>query len=101
MIEAYILVDRKPVPATATEWLEWCHNDRAESIVQQTQVNTNVFVSTVFLGFDHNLKGNGDPLLFETQVFGGDHDGDTRRCSTWEQAEQIHAEVLKEVQNHD
>ena len=46
-------------------------------------------VSTVFLGLDHQY-GDGPPLLFETMIFGGKHDGYQDRYSTWEQAEAGH-----------
>ena len=34
-----------------------------------------VFISTVFLGIDHNFNLEGPPLLFETMIFGGIKDG--------------------------
>jgi hypothetical protein len=52
-----------------------------------------VRVSTVFLGLDHNHFG-GEPLLFESLIFGGPLDGEMRRYPTWEQAERGHAEML-------
>jgi hypothetical protein len=48
-----------------------------------------VEVSTVFLGLDH-AWGKGPPMLFETMIFGGEHDQYQERCSTWEQAEEMH-----------
>lgn len=33
------------------------------------------YVSTVFLGLDHNFSARGAPLLWETMIFGGPHDG--------------------------
>ena len=55
-----------------------------------------IVVSTVFLASDHNF-GEGPPLLFETLVTGGDTDGEIYRCSTWEQAEQQHKDIVKEI----
>jgi hypothetical protein len=59
-------------------------------------------VSTVFLGLDHNF-GDGPPALWETAIFGGDHDGDTTRYSTRADAIQGHniakAIVSKELIN--
>ena len=40
-----------------------------------------VLVSTVFLGLDHAF-GSGPPLLWETMILGGVHDGYQRRYST-------------------
>lgn len=51
-------------------------------------------VSTVFIGLDHRFLGEGDPLVFETLIFGGEHDGEMWRCSTWAQAEQQHLEAI-------
>ncbi len=50
----------------------------------------NVEISTVFLGLDHNFFDRGPPLLFETMIFGGEHNDYQERCSTWEQAEAMH-----------
>ena len=55
-----------------------------------------VRVSTVFLGLDHNLDG-GKPILFETMIFGGRHDGYQERYSTWEEAEKGHKKALRIV----
>lgn len=54
-----------------------------------------VRVSTVFLGLDHGYHGT--PLWFETMTFGGDYERDTERYTTWEQAEQGHAEVVRRL----
>lgn len=55
-----------------------------------------VRVSTVFLGIDHSY-GDGEPLLFETMVFGGDHDGFCDRYSTKKEAVKGHKRVVKIV----
>jgi hypothetical protein len=41
-------------------------------------------ISTVFLGMDHNFSDEGDPLLFETMIFGGPRDQYQERYCTWE-----------------
>ena len=48
-----------------------------------------ISISTVFLGIDNGL-GRGQPLLFETMVFGGKLNQEMDRCSTWEEAEKMH-----------
>jgi len=48
-----------------------------------------ITVSTVLLGLDH-FWGEGPPLIFETMIFGGDHDNDQWRYSTREEAEEGH-----------
>jgi hypothetical protein len=51
-------------------------------------------VSTVFLATDHAWDG-GPPLLFETMIFGGDHDEDQWRYSTWDEAVAGHEEACR------
>ncbi len=53
-----------------------------------------IYISTVFLGLDHSF-GEGPPLLFETMVFGGEHDQDQRRYSTKKDAIEGHEEIVK------
>lgn len=50
------------------KWGEWL--ETAERHVAQTRIG-NVWVSTVFLGLDHNFFGEGPPILFETMIFQG------------------------------
>jgi hypothetical protein len=52
-----------------------------------------VDISTVFLGFNHAWEG--EPLLFETMVFGGKHDGFMDRCSTYDEAVEMHRKAVK------
>jgi len=58
-----------------------------------------VRVSTTFLGLDHNFFGDGPPLLFETMIFGADGKpwDYQERCTTWVQAEAMHARGLAAV----
>ena len=50
-------------------------------------------ISTVFLGIDHNFE-EGEPLLFETMVFGKDEE-DCERYSTWKEAEEGHKKMVE------
>lgn len=61
--------------------------------VAHTEIG-NVRVSTVFLGLDHSFTEGGPPVLFETLVFGGEHDEEMSRYTTWEDAEQGHMETI-------
>ena len=50
--------------------------------IQYTYVLLNnelIFISSIFLGIDHNYTGIGDPILFETMIFGGEHDQEQAR----------------------
>ena len=75
-----------PCPDLAT-WAAWFQT--ANRIVKRTQIS-DVAVSTAFLGLDHRFGEDGPPLVFETMIFGGAHDGHQMRCSTWLQAEAQH-----------
>lgn len=93
----YVLLDRTPM---AVDMLTW-----AESIEKRIRSGANdpwrvdrtqlegCYVSTVFLGIDHQF-GRGEPVLFETMIFGGPLDGDMYRYGTYEQAERGHAAAV-------
>jgi hypothetical protein len=92
----YILDDRgNPVPEPdLLRWEEWfaCFENRA---LKHDTVSRAVRVSTVFLGFDHNLSGNGPPLLWETMTFGGRHDRTCQRYASREDALAGHARAVE------
>lgn len=93
----YILKDRKAVPVASVE--EWA---RAFETMDRHVANDMIGgarISTVFLGLDHSHGMGGPPLLFETMIFGGAHNGYQTRCSTWEEAEAQHTEALKLVRS--
>lgn len=56
----------------------------------------NAEVSTVFLGIDHGF-GRGEPILFETMIFGGEHNGYQERYCTWKEAEEGHKRAVELV----
>ena len=90
MSDKYILQGKKVVPADLMTWAKWF--ETGDRHVANTAIG-DVRVSTVFLGLDHSF-GHGEPLLFETMIFGGEHNDYQTRCSTWEQAEAQHAEAV-------
>lgn len=67
MPDKYILIGQTPVPCDdLLEWARWMEG--ADSRVFETTVGE-YWVSTVFLGLDHNWLRDGEPLLFETMIF--------------------------------
>jgi hypothetical protein len=88
-------------------WATWL--ETAERHVGRTELmGGEVLVSTVFLGLDHNWRPGGNPILFETMVFGEEHlttifgrehmmrdDLGMWRYETWDQAEAGHAKVVE------
>ena len=51
-------------------------------------------VSTVFLHLDHNWNPDGEPVLFETMIFGGENDEQMWRYSTWDEAKAGHDRIV-------
>lgn len=91
----YILKDKKPVLVERAQWVNSFDEDRH---VRLSKFG-NTLVSTVFLGLDHNFEKTGEPILFETMIFGGKHDQYQTRCSTWDEAVIQHEEACKLVRN--
>ena len=93
----YILQDGEPVAVDLTAWASWF--ETADRHVARETVRGFYDVSTVFLGLDHQF-GDGPPILFETMVFGGDHEevgSYTQRYSTWDEAEAGHKRVVEQL----
>lgn len=68
-------------------------------IIGRTEIGETL-ISTIFLGMDHGFFG--EPLLFETMIFGGKHDNYRERYSTYAQAEaghQIAVDLVKSENN--
>jgi hypothetical protein len=86
----YILNGHTPVrEPNMLAWGQWM--ETADCHVNQTTIGV-LWISTIFLGIDHNFFAGQPPRLFETIIFGFDHDDSYQtRCATWEQAERMHA----------
>ena len=54
-------------------------------------------ISTIWLGIDHNFGFDGEPILFETMVFGGALDGEQWRYRTLDEALAGHNEIVEMV----
>jgi len=74
---------------------EFCSCFESDGRIIAAEEREGIKVSTVFLGINHGF--DGEPVLFETMVFGGEHDGDQYRWRTWEEAEKGHKKVSKTV----
>lgn len=78
-------------------WAQWF--EKADRHVDKTVIDK-ITVSTVFLGIDHNF-GEGQPILFETMIFGGPRDQYTDRYCTWDEAKVGHAIAVKLAKAHE
>ncbi len=92
--------DRLGLPIPLGEWAARIE-DPEYKILQQTQVG-DVWVSTVWLGLDHNFRGEGPPIIFETMCFYG-YRGDRaiwqHRYSTEDEARAGHEAACQMVRD--
>lgn len=63
------------------EWRK-LFDDKTYRVIGSTGDKDKILVSTVWLGVSHGQNDNGAPLIFETMVFGGPHDGECVRYAT-------------------
>lgn len=99
MEHMYYLRNDKTGEITATSDIEaWerHHFEYMSRNIVKTEICGDISVSTVFLGLNHNYFG-GQPILFETMVFGGPLDGEQERYETEAQARHGHVEMLRRV----
>lgn len=89
MEQGYWILNEKREPVKVADVLTWGKFFESADRVVKQEVIDDAKISTVFLGIDHNWN-DGPPVLFETMIFGGEHDGHQDRCSTWKQAERMH-----------
>jgi hypothetical protein len=69
------------------------YQNKSMRLLRQTRIPDG-FISTVWLGIDHNWIPSGRPLIFETMVFGGPMDHYSRRYSTITEALAGHDELV-------
>jgi len=92
MSDYYILKGVEPVRCNdLKEWADFRRGDGRRVALTEKQ---GVKVSTVFLGLDHSF-GGGEPVLFETMVFGGPYDEEQKRYTTYGDALDGHREICK------
>lgn len=96
MSDQYILADdgQTPIPEPDTlRWAQWFES--AKRHVADDEVGP-LRVSTVFLGLNHDFGLGGDPVLWETMIFGapGELDGYQRRYTSYAEALAGHQEAV-------
>lgn len=96
--EYYILLGRTPIAVDMYTWARSYENFEKNKRIAYTDINDKCNVSTVFLGMDHNYRRTGDPILFETMIFGGPLNEETWRYTTYDDAERGHAEAVTQAQ---
>jgi hypothetical protein len=102
----YILRGTETIPASMEEWAQWYEQSHKAKDNYRTIGRTffpledgrYFWVSTVFLGLDHQY-GDGPPILFETMVFGDSDMTDhyQQRYSTWHEAMDGHHALCLQI----
>lgn len=79
------------------EWAKWFEADPVRHRrVRHTQLTDDIVVSTVFLGIDHSWGFRSPaPVLWETMIFGGEHDGYQDRYASRADAIKGHAKAVR------
>ena len=89
----YILENDVPkLEPDTVAWALWFQT--AQRQVADDELPSGTRVSTVFLSIDHNFSGRGEPVLYETMIFGGPLDEEQWRYHTKDEALAGHAAAL-------
>ena len=68
---------------TKGAWINYILNKEGKPVPEPNNLKIGeVRISTVFVGIDLSFPGEGPPLLWETRIFGGEHDGFQEKYST-------------------
>lgn len=81
----YLLDENKQPYKVTLEESYRLYDDMDMKITQQDSFD-DVLVSTVFLGADHAMIGQTIPVLWETMILSGEHDGYQKRYTSHEDA---------------
>lgn len=75
------------------------HSDEKYMRIGMTKFSDNSFVSTVWLGINHNFCGVGDPIIFESMYFPTEQQLEEwqERYCTEEEAKTGHQEMVNRV----
>lgn len=90
----YILVNHQPVLTLDIEaWAKFMNEE--ENFQVSIGKDGGVIVSTIFLGVTSQVDADGRPMLFETYITRGNHNGYQQRYATWDEAMFGHSFALK------
>lgn len=93
--------DRDGKEITQDAW-SILHRQSKYKFIKQTRATDGKFISTVWLGTDHNYLDDGNPIIFETMVFeaGGGVDLACQRYETEEEALLGHDNLVSLIENN-
>lgn len=97
MSKWYILDNNNnPIATPTLEAAKWLEEGTNRRTVKRDEIG-DILVSTVFLGLDHSWTPGGKPVLWETMIFGGEHDQYQERYTSHEDALEGHKKALELV----
>lgn len=86
--------DREGRPITLERFIALRSADPGYKRVAADDIDEDIWVSTVWLGIDHDFTGRGPPVIFETMIFGGPYDGEQWRYCTEGEAFGGHVRIV-------
>lgn len=94
----YILDNNhNPISKPVLEAAKWIEDNPNRKVVKQDRFEdengVEIFVSTVFLSLDHAWN-SPTPVLWETMIFGGEHDQYQERYSSYKDALEGHEKAI-------
>lgn len=115
MREGYLYIlegyDNTPIPITdSVKWGKWMERQKGTTRRRVGLTKVGIYwVSTTFLGMDHNIYDEGPPLLFETMIFESENLSAAvrdalnyqERYPTWELAEVGHEEAVAMMEENE
>ena len=94
----YILnKENQPVRSTTIDYVKWLEENPERIAVKQEHVD-DVYISTVFLGLNYSWESDISGL-WETMIFGGEHDQYQERYTSYEDALEGHQKALNLINN--
>jgi len=98
---AVLTEDGEVMECDLITWAQWLEKNRAHRIIAQESLPGGYFISTVFLGLNHQYSPQAEPLWFETMIFAPPAGDEVfcERYSTLAQALAGHEEAKKTHQS--
>lgn len=100
-MDKHYIMDKEGNISTTKSLKKWAEFYKLNKIIKQTAIlsktQNSILISTVFLGSDYRFFGEGEPILFETMIFGGKYDHEQQRYCTKNQAIKGHKEWIKKI----
>jgi hypothetical protein len=96
MSKKLYILDKHGKPKAVTDTMKWAAwFETYDRVIAVDDITSKIYVSTVFLGIDHNFTGEGPPVLWETMIFNGARDGYQERHASKRDALAGHERAIR------